>query len=145
MVTGPRQSTFGGGIRTSPGLVKITDPLSGQLEFLASEDYQVKRSGCTLYCGDLVADGDGNKIVRAGTVLGKLTGGAHVGMYVPYADAGADGSDTAVGFLLSGDINARDALTMAIGLMIGGSVIAARCVGLTAAAKVDLAAHFTFQ
>ena len=39
---------------------------------------------------------------------------------------------TAIGFL-------------AIGLMIGGSVIAARCTGLTAAAKVDLAPHFTFQ
>lgn len=144
MVTG-RASTFGGGIRTKPGLVKITDPLSGQLEFLASENYEVKRSGCTLYTGGIAADADGNKIVTAGTTLAKLTAGANVGMYVPYADAGADGADTAVGFLFAGDINGRDAEFLAIGLMIGGSVIAARCAGLTAAAKADLAAHFTFQ
>lgn len=144
MVTG-RQSTFGGGIRTKPGLVRITDPLSGQLEFLASEDYQVKRSGCTLYCGDIVADDDGNKIVTAGTVLGKYTSGAHVGMYGIYGDAGATGLDTATGLLFSGDINARDAELLAIGLMIGGSVTAARCAGLTAAAKLDLEKHFTFQ
>lgn len=144
MVTG-RRSTFGGGIRTSPGLVHITDPLSGQIEFLASENYEVKRSGCTLYCGDIVADGDGNKIVTAGTVLGVRTSGAHVGMYGIYADAGAEGLDTAAGFLFAGDINARDAEFLAIGLLIGGSVIAARCAGLTAAAKADLAAHFTFQ
>lgn len=144
MVTG-RRSTFGGGIRTKPGLVGITDPLSGQIEFLASENYTVKRSGATLLATGIAADGNGDKIVRAGTVLAKLTAGANIGMYVPYADAGADGADTAVGFLFAGDINVRDMDWCAIGVLITGSVIAARCTGLTAAARADLAAHFTFQ
>jgi hypothetical protein len=144
MVMG-RRSTFGGGIRTKPGLVGITDPLSGQLEYLASENYTVKRSGATLYCVDIPADGDGNKIVKAGTVLAVRNAGAQVGMYGLYADAGLEGLDTAVGFLFAGDINVRDMEWCAIGVQITGSVIAARCTGLTAAARADLEKHFTFQ
>lgn len=144
MVTN-RASTFGGGIRSKPGLVEITDPLSGQLAFLAGENYTVKRSGATLLCTGIAADVNGDKIVKAGTVLGKLTSGPDIGKYVPYADAGANGSDTAVGFLFAGDINVRDADWVLIGVMITGSVIAARCTGLTASARTDLAAHFTFQ
>jgi hypothetical protein len=144
MVTG-RRSTFGGGIRTKPGLVGITDPLSGQIEFLASEQFTVKRSGATLLASAIAADGDGNKIVKAGTVLAKLTAGPNIGMYTIYSDAGVDGAGTAVGFLHAGDINVRDMDWCGIGVTITGSVIEARCTGLTAAAKADLAAHFTFQ
>jgi|ERR1044071_9669120 hypothetical protein len=144
MVTG-RASTFGGGIRTKPGLVNITDPLGAQIEFLASENYTVKRSGATLLATGIAADVNGNKIVKAGTVLGKKTSGPNVGMYVPYADDATEGADTAVGFLFAGDMNVRDGDWFAIGVMITGSVIAARCTGLTTAARADLAAHFTFQ
>lgn len=144
MVTG-RNSTFGGGIRSKPGLVKITDPLSGQLEYLASEDFTVKRSGITLLASAFAADGAGNRIVRQGTVLAVLTGTADVGKYVPYADAGANGAGTAAGFLHAGDLNLRDMEWCLAGLCITGSVIAARCTGLTATARTQLAPHFTFQ
>lgn len=140
-----RASTFGGGIRSKPGLVPITDPLSGQLEFLASEYYTVKRSGATLLCSTIAVDGDGNQIVKSGTVLSVLTGGADVGKYVPYVAAGANGAGAPVGFLFAGDINVRDMDWCLIGVMLSGSVIAARCTGLDQAAKDALANHFIFQ
>lgn len=138
-----RQSTFGGGIRA--GMVEITDPLSGQIEFLASENYTVKRSGATLLSSAVTANGNGDRIIKAGTVLAKLTGGADIGKYVPYVNAGANGAGTPVGFLFAGDMNVRDSDQYLIGVLIDGSVIEARCTGLDAGAKTALAAHFLFQ
>lgn len=135
-------STFGGGFR--PGLVKVERSLGPFTEFLASEKYMVKNTGITLASSLVAAAGDGTKLIKAGTVLGKLTAGAEIGKYAPYADAGTDGLDTAVGLLFAGDINLQWGDVTA-SLMIGGSVWEARVTGLTAAAKTDLAPHFIFQ
>jgi hypothetical protein len=135
-------STFGGGF--SAGLRTITDPGITHLEFLASEKYGVKKSGITLDSTAVTAAGDGTKIVKGGTVLAKLTGGAQVGKYVPYANGGANGAGTPVGFLFTPGVDLQYGDVVG-SLMIWGSVLEARVTGMDAAAKTALAPHFTFQ
>lgn len=126
-------STFGGGYR--PGLQTITDPLGAQVEFLASEHYMVKQSGVTLDSAAVTADGNGNKIVKAGTVLFRH---AATGKYGPAIQAGATGADAeAKGLLFAGDVNLRYG-DLVVGLLIHGSVKEARVTGLTAALKTNL-------
>lgn len=66
----------------TPGLRTVSDGVTAEASFLASEHGVVKRSGVTLASSLVSADGDGNKIVKAGTVLGKVTS---TGKYAPYA------------------------------------------------------------
>jgi hypothetical protein len=47
----------GGGF--TAGLQTVADPLSPSVEFLASQDYTVKRSGITIDAAAVTADGDG--------------------------------------------------------------------------------------
>lgn len=142
-MTTPQQSTsFGGGYR--PGLVTITDPVSSHAEFLASQNYTVKRAGITLAAAAWTADSNGDKIVKGGTVLALATGGTHVGKYVPYVNAGANGAGTPAGLLFAGDLNLRYG-DLTASLLIDGSVMEARLTGLDSGAKTALAPHFTFQ
>jgi hypothetical protein len=130
------ESTFGGGFRG--GLVKVTDPSLTVIDFLASEKYQVKPSGITLDATGVAAAGDGTKIVKGGTVLAKLTGGAQVGKYVPYAAAGANGAATAVGLAFT-DYNLQWGDIVA-SLLVQASAYEARVFGMDAAAKTALIA-----
>lgn len=65
----------------TPGLRTEPVDLGPSFDFLASEHYSVKRSGITLDAALVTADADGNKIVKGGTVLGKVTA---TGKYGPY-------------------------------------------------------------
>ena len=129
----------GGGF--TAGLTTTSDPLSGSVEFLASQHYQVKRGGITVDASVISADAEGNKVIKGGTVMGKVTAN---GKYAPYASGATDGTETPVGILFAGDINVRDGDTVA-GLLLHGSVIEARCTGVTAAAKTALGSRIIFQ
>jgi len=65
----------------TPALVTVSDGVTAEAAFLASEHAMVKRSGITLGSSLVSADGDGNKIVKAGQILGKVTA---TGKYGPY-------------------------------------------------------------
>jgi Bacteriophage lambda head decoration protein D len=86
-----------------------------------------------------------NGIIPSGVVLGKITA---TGLYAPYADAGAGGLDTAVGFLVTSivyDRNSAATSDIVAALLWKGEVIEAFLPtnhGLTAAARVDFAAKF---
>jgi Bacteriophage lambda head decoration protein D len=113
--------------------------VGGDIEFLASEHYTVKRVGITLDSTLWTADGNGDKIVPKGSVLGRVTA---TGRYGPYNNAAGDGREVAKGFLIEGtNLKFGNQVT---GLVIAGSVIAARCSGLDAAGIVDLPT-FVFQ
>jgi len=130
----------GGGF--TAGLTTQRDPLSGSVEFLASQNYTVKRSGITLDASAVTADADGNKIVRGGTVLYL---NSSTGKYAPTPAEGATGDVAAPkGLLFAGDINLADGDTVA-GLLIQGSVVEARCTGVTAEVKAALGDRIIFQ
>jgi len=113
--------------------------IPGEIEFLASENFTTKRVGITLDASVVGADPNGDKILKKGTCLGRISATGHYG---PYDNTAADGRQTAVGFLMeSVNLKWGNAVT---GLVIHGSVIAARCSGLDAAGKADLPS-FTFQ
>ncbi len=136
------ESTFGGGF--SAGLRTITDPGITHVEFLASENYTVKRSGITLAAGAVSADGNGRKLLKGGTVLALATGGTHAGKYVPYVNGGANGAGTPAGFLFTPGVDLQYGDIVG-SLVITGSVLEARVTGMDAAAKTALAPKFTFQ
>lgn len=128
----------GGGF--TAGLTTNRDPLSGSVEFLASQHYMVKRGGITLDASAFTADENGDKIVRGGTVLYL---NSSTGKYS--ATAGTTGDDAkAKGLLFAGDLNVRDGDTVA-GLLIHGSVLEARCTGVTDTVKTDLGDRIIFQ
>jgi hypothetical protein len=130
----------GGGF--TPGLKTTQDPLLSSVEFLASQDYTVKRSGITLAAAAVTADSDGNKIVKGGTVLYKH---AATGKYGPAIQAGATGVDAeAKGLLFPGDVNLADG-DVITGMLIRGSVLEARCTGVTAAVKTALGDRIIWQ
>lgn len=108
--------------------------------FLASEHGMYKRQGITLDASVVGADADGNKFLKAGTVLGKITSN---GKYGPYDNGAGDGRDTAVGFLLE-TVNLKDGDAVT-GMLIHGSVIEARTSGIDASGKADLAGAILFQ
>jgi Bacteriophage lambda head decoration protein D len=124
----------------TPGLRTVSDGVTAEASFLASEHGMVKRSGITLDATQVTADGDGNKIVKAGTVLGKVTAN---GKYGPYDNAASDGTEVAVGFALE-SVNLKDGDTIC-GILLHGSVLEARCTGVDASAKTDLAGRVIFQ
>lgn len=88
-----------------------------------------------------------NGFIPSGVVLGKITA---TGLYGPYADAGAGGLDTAVGFLavtVAVPVEAAATQDIAAALYWHGEVVEALLPtnhGLTAAAKTDFAAKFRF-
>ncbi|MFE2751569.1 hypothetical protein ACFXGA_06150 [Actinosynnema sp. NPDC059335] len=130
----------GGGF--TAGLKTVADPLSPSVEFLASQDYTVKRSGITLDATAVAADGAGNKIVKGGTVLYRH---AATGKYAPAPAGGATGTDAeAKGLLFAGDVNLRDG-DVVCGMLIRGSVYEARCTGVTSAVKTALGDKILWQ
>jgi hypothetical protein len=117
----------------------VAGVLAGEVEFLASEKFTTKRVGITLDADLVDADVAGDKILKKGTVLGRVE---DTGRYGPYDGAATDGREVAKGFLMeSVNLKFGNAVT---GLVIAGSVIADRCDGLDAGAKTDLRS-FTFQ
>lgn len=119
-------------------LRSVTVPVV-DVEFLASAKNQVTK-GVTLDASTFTADGNGNKIVKAGTVLGKITAS---GLYGPYADAAVDGRTLAELILLN-TINVRDG-NAAVAALSQGVVLEARLTGLDANAKTDLTNRFEFR
>jgi len=114
--------------------------LTEEVEFLASEHYTVKRIGVTLDASLVGADANGDKILKKGTVLGRVTA---TGRYGAYNNGVSDGREVAKGFLMeSVNLKYGNAVT---GMIISGSVIGVRCSGLDTGALTDLAGQFTFQ
>lgn len=125
----------------TPGLKTIEDGVSREASFLASAHKMVKRVGMTVDASTVGADADGNKILAAGTVMAKVDA---TGKYRAYDNAeAADAGGVASGFLLE-SINLKDG-DVICGLMIHGSVLEARCSGIDANAKTDLAGRIIFQ
>jgi len=123
--------------RTDATTVGLTD----EVEFLASEHFTVKRVGITLDASLVGADANGDKILKKGTVLGRVTSTGRYGAYNS-GDSPA-GTGTALGFLVeSVNLKYGNAVT---GMIISGSVIGQRCSGLDSGALADLAGPFTFQ
>lgn len=114
--------------------------LTEEVEFLASEHYTVKRIGVTLDASLVGADANGDKVLKKGTTLGRVTA---TGRYGAYSNAAGDGREVAKGFLMeSVNLKHGNAVT---GMVLSGSVIAVRCSGLDAAGQADLVGQFTFQ
>jgi len=114
--------------------------LTQEAEFLASENYTAKRVGITLDASTVTADGNGDKILPKGQVVARITA---TGRYGKYDDAQVDGRAVAKGFLFEA-VNLKQGNAV-VGMIIEGSVIAARCTGLDAAGEVDLTGPITFQ
>lgn len=65
----------------TPSLRRSVDNVTAEASFLASEDYTVKRVGITLDASTVAADEAGDKVVKAGTFVAKITAS---GKYGPY-------------------------------------------------------------
>lgn len=128
-----------GGFR--PSLVTTSDNVNAEASFLASEHIMAKRCGVTLDASTVGADADGNKVLKAGTVLAKVDS---TGKYRAYSNSlAADAGGTAEGFLFE-TVNLKDGDVVA-GMLIHGSVLAARTSGLDSNARTDLAGRIVFQ
>lgn len=124
----------------TPALVTTSDGVTAEASVLASEHAMFKRVGITLDASLVAADGDGNKILAAGTVIGKVTA---TGKYGAYNNAATDGREVAVG-LITESVNLKDG-DVITHLLLHGSVLEARCTGVDANAKTDLAGRIIFQ
>jgi len=102
------------------------------VEFLASAHYVTKP--VTIDASTVPADGNGDKILRAGTVLGKITAS---GLYGPYDPGAADGRQTAECILLH-SVNCRHG-NQAVAAVTHGVVYEARLTGVDEQAKQHLA------
>lgn len=132
----------------TPSLKRSDVAISGQASFLASERIGVKRGGITLAAAAVTADGNGDKILKAGTFVTPLTGGASVGKYAPYASGGANGagapSADVSGYLLEA-VNLRDG-DVICGVLITGSVLSARVTpAVDATIRTAVAGRIQFQ
>lgn len=124
-----------------PSLRTTSEDVTSEASFLASEHQMAKRVGITVDATTVGVDADGNKILRAGTVLAKV---ASSGKYRAYDNAlGSTAGGTAEGFLYE-SINLRYGDVIG-GLLLHGSVLDARCSGLDANARTDLAGRIVFQ
>lgn len=132
-----------GGFR--PSLKTVNEGVTTEAEFLASEHAMAKRVGVTLDAATVSADGDGNKIVKKGTLVTKITA---TGKFGPYDGDASDGRET-----VSGDagftfetVNLADG-DVVTGILIHGSVLEARVTGLDVSdvAKTALAGRIVFQ
>lgn len=127
----------------TPKLVSSTDPLSGWINVLASEHSMNKSVGITIDSLLITADSNGNKIVKNGTVLAKVTA---TGKYGPYDEAALDGRELTpdVGVLVNGGVNCRDG-DVITGHMLHGSVLRARLTGWTATLEAAVAGRLIAQ
>ena len=116
----------------NPNLIS-TDFGHASASFLASEHGMAKRIGCTLDADLMTADSNGNKYLMAGTAIGKVTG---TGLFGPYNNGLGDGRQVGVG-LLEHDTNLKYG-DVTVSLMIHGSAIESRCIGVDAGFKVDM-------
>lgn len=133
----------------TPSLTHTSDGVTEQrASFLASEHMAVKRVGVTLASGSVSADGDGNKIVKAGTFVTAYTGTAAIGKYGPYASGGSNGlgapsADTS-GYTLE-DVNLKDG-DVVCGIILHGSVLSARVTpAVDATTRTAVSGRITFQ
>lgn len=120
-------------------LQPITQPgYTTDVEFLASKKNIVTKA-VTLDASKWTADGNGKKIAKAGTVLGKITAS---GLYAPYNNGAADGTETGDCILLNTvDLTNGNAAAAAV---TQGVVREARLTGIDANAKSDLR-HIEFR
>ena len=125
----------------TPGLRSTSDGVTAEAAFLASEHKMAKRGGITVDASTVGADADGNKILRAGTVMAKIDSSGKYRAYLDSENANAGG--VASGFQLE-SINLKDG-DVITALLIHGSVLSARTSGLDANARTDLAGRFVFQ
>lgn len=123
--------------RTVPASVRA------EASFLASENGIWKRAGITVDSTSVGADANGDKILRAGTVMGNMTSGGQAKKWRVYVNNASDGSQNAVGFLAE-TINLRYG-DVVVGLLESGSVLTARVSGLDSSAKTSLTGRFVFQ
>lgn len=100
-------------------LKKTSLGIGGDIAFLASENYTVKRAGITLDSSVVTADSNGDKILKAGTFVGPKADGK----YARPENGGTFDGDVS-GFLLE-SVNLRDG-DVVNGLIIQGSVLRAR-------------------
>ena len=124
----------------SPGLKTSPLGVNEDWSFLASENLTSKRSGATFDAAQVVADGNGDKIMTAGEAVAIVTANS---MYAAYDDGAADGTEDGVGLLLA-DVNLKDGDVIAA-VMLGVSAIEARTTGVDAAFKVDVGDKFIWQ
>lgn len=117
----------------NPNLIS-TDFGHASASFLASEHGIAKRIGITLDATLFpTADSNGNKYLMAGTAIGKVTVG---GLFGPYNDGLGDGRAVGVG-LLEHDVNLKYGNIIS-SIMIHGSAIEDRCIGVDAGFKTDV-------
>lgn len=124
----------------TPSLVTKSDGVSPEASVLASEQGIYKRVGITVDASTVAADANGNKILKAGTILAPITA---TGKYAAYDNTLSNGRETAEGILTTG-INLKDG-DVITHLLLQGSVLAARISGLDSAARADLAGRIIFQ
>lgn len=130
----------------TPSLKRSDVEISGEAHFLASEHYQVKRSGITLDASVVDADSDGNKIIERGTFVTPITESGKYGPYDADAEDGREAADPDTsGFLLE-SVNLKDG-DVICGLILHGSVLAARVTPspVPDAIRTACAGRITFQ
>lgn len=129
----------------TPKLVETTDPLSGQINVLASEHSMFKAVGATLDAALFPADAQLNKYVLNGTVVAKVTA---TGKYGPYDATATDGREDPVageaGIIVHGGVNLKDGDTI-VGLLYHGSVLRARLLNSDAELEAALSNRIIFQ
>lgn len=130
-----------GGFR--PNLKTEAPTVTEEASFLASEHIGAKRVGATLDNTLVTADADGDKILKAGTLVSQVDA---TGKYGPYDSAATDGRENITdsdGFIVE-SVNLRDG-DVIVGLLIHGSVLNARVTGVDQAAKDQLSGRILFQ
>ncbi|AJW76992.1 head decoration protein [Marinitoga sp. 1155] len=109
---------------------------AGSVAFLVSDHYVML--GCVIDSSTVTADSDGDKILKAGTILGKITAS---GKFGPYDSTATDGRQTAVGILAHDvDVTKEDAM---VNYLIHGVVQESKLTGIDATAKTQLS-HIIF-
>lgn len=125
----------------TPALKTVSDLVTAEASVLASEHGMVKRVGVTIDATTVgVVDSLGNKPMKAGTIVGKITSG---GKYAAYDNALSNGREVAAG-ILTESINLKDG-DVITGILMHGSVLEARISGLDSGARADLAGRIIFQ
>ncbi len=124
----------------APGLVEKSLGVNEDWSFLASENWLSKRSGATFDATEVAADGNGDKLVLAGTAVAIVTANSK---WAPYDDGNADGTEVGQGVIMH-DVNLKDGDVIAA-ILLGGSIIEARATGVDAAFKVDVGDRIVWQ
>jgi hypothetical protein len=140
-MTQPTTTTHVGGGGFVAGLKRTDWAVTGGATFLASEHYMAKRSGITLDSTAVSADGNGNKIVKAGTFVVPNAG---TGKYAPYGGTGTPDPDKS-GYTFE-SVNLRDG-DVVCGIVLHGSVYRYRVTpsSIDAATRTATAGRILFQ